>query len=86
MCDGFFYVIQLAPDVAPQRIKLGWALDAAKRLKEHRCAAPTAVLVQSWPCARQWEKHAITAATFDGCMPLSKCFLLNQRECSGDPA
>ena len=70
--DGAFYVIQLAPDLAPRRVKLGWALDAQKRLTSHRCAAPTARLVNQWPCHRNWEGAAIRAITAVGCRALSR--------------
>ena len=57
--NGFFYVIQLVPDLDPRRIKLGFANNTKERLMQHRTAAPTAVIVKDWPCKRSWEKVAI---------------------------
>ena len=70
--SGAFYVVQLAPDLAPHRVKLGWAVDAQKRLAGHRTAAPTACLVKHWPCYRQSEGAAIRAITAVGCRALSR--------------
>jgi len=52
---GTFYVIQLIPEFDPKRIKLGFAIDLNDRLAQHRTAAPTAKVLQSWPCKRSWE-------------------------------
>lgn len=52
---GVFYVIQLVPELDPKRIKLGFAIDLKDRLLQHRTAAPTAKVLQSWPCKRSWE-------------------------------
>jgi putative transcriptional regulator len=71
---GYFYVVQLAPDVAPGRVKLGWAIDPARRLTHHRCAAPTATLVATWPCHRDWEKAAITAIATGSSMVSGEVF------------
>lgn len=56
---GFFYAIQLAPDLDLGRIKLGWAGDVPKRLRGHQISAPTAELWGSWPCDRGFEAAAI---------------------------
>lgn len=64
---GAFYVIQLVPELDPSRIKLGFAEDAQNRLTEHRTAAPTAVLLKSWPCKRSWESTVIDALASNGC-------------------
>jgi len=52
---GVFYVIQLIPELDPKRIKLGFAIDLNDRLVQHRTSAPTAKVLQSWPCKRSWE-------------------------------
>lgn len=65
--DGYFYVIQLIPELDPHRIKVGFASDANARLDAHRTSAPTAELVLTWPCKRCWEKSAIDCATKEGC-------------------
>ncbi len=64
---GFFYVIQVIPDVAPHRIKLGFASNVANRLQAHRTSAPTAEIVKCWSCTRSWEQAAIASATQTGC-------------------
>jgi hypothetical protein len=65
--SGVFYVIQLVPELDPRRIKLGFAEDVNVRLAAHRTAAPTAELIQSWPCHRSWEKTAIDCLTRADC-------------------
>lgn len=64
---GYFYVIQLIPEYSPNRIKIGFADNAEKRLAEHRTAAPTARLVKTWPCKRSWDYAAMDSITREGC-------------------
>jgi hypothetical protein len=65
--NGHFYIIQVVPEFAPHRVKLGFASDTQARLDAHRTSAPTAKLIKSWPCKRSWEVCAITSVTRDGC-------------------
>lgn len=65
--DGQFYIIQLVPDLDPNRIKLGFATDVSARLDAHRTSAPTAKLVKAWRCRRSWEIAAIASITREGC-------------------
>ena len=58
---GFFYVIQLIPELDARRIKLGFAYDVNDRLTQHRTSAPTAKLLKAWPCKRSWEGTVIDA-------------------------
>jgi len=62
----FFYVIQLVPELAPLRVKLGFANDMSDRLAQHRTSAPTATIVKTWPCRRTWEVTAMDALTAGG--------------------
>jgi hypothetical protein len=62
---GFFYLIQLVPEALPNRVKIGFADDAEKRLGEHRTAAPTAKLLRKWPCKRSWDYAAMDSITRD---------------------
>ena len=71
---GFFYVIQLVPDLDPKRVKLGFASNVATRLAEHRTAAPTAKLLKLWPCKRNWERTAIDALAVGGRLILNEVF------------
>ena len=66
---GNFYVIQLEPEHDCGRFKVGFAVSIAERLRSHRCAAPFAKLVKSWPCRRVWERTAIDCVTA-GCEQL----------------
>jgi predicted GIY-YIG superfamily endonuclease len=63
---GFFYVIQLEPDHDPGRFKVGFTMDLDARLQRHRCAAPFAQYLNTWPCKRIWERAAIDRAA-EGC-------------------
>ena len=64
---GVFYVIQLVPELDPRKLKLGFAESLEQRLGQHRTAAPTAKVLQAWPCERSWELTAIDALTSVGC-------------------
>ena len=44
---GYFYLMQLVPEVLPNRIKIGFADNVERRLNEHRTAAPTAKLLRA---------------------------------------
>lgn len=61
---GFFYVIQIVPDLDPNRVKLGYARNVGQRLQQHRTTSPTAKLVEHWPCKATWEQEAIDCITF----------------------
>lgn len=63
---GVFYLLRLEPDHDPTRFKVGFASNLNERLRQHRCSAPFAELVKTWPCRRLWEKTAIECVT-DGC-------------------
>lgn len=60
---GFFYIVQLIPELAENRIKLGFATNVENRLKAHKTTAPTAILVKSWPSDKEWERSAIVSVT-----------------------
>lgn len=64
---GFFYLIQLVPELLPERVKLGFADNVEKRLNEHRTAAPTATLLKAWPCKRSWDYAAMDSITRENC-------------------
>jgi len=64
---GVFYLIRLIPEFDPRRIKLGFADEIASRLAQHRTAAPTAVLVRTWPCKRSWEGTVIDCLAGTAC-------------------
>ncbi len=70
LANSVFYIIQLAPDLKPGRVKLGFTSVVAERLAEHQVSAPTAVLYHTWPCHRSWEKAAIASLTRAGCTML----------------
>ena len=65
--SGYFYVIQLVPEALPNRVKIGYTDNLAKRLAEHQTAAPTARLLQSWACKRSWDYAAMDSMTREGC-------------------
>ncbi len=64
---GVFYIIQLIPEVLPNRVKIGYTDDLKKRLNEHRTAAPTAKVIGSWPCKRSWDQAAMDCITKENC-------------------
>ena len=56
---GVFYLIQLEPEYDPGRFKVGFAASMPERLRQLRCSAPFATIIQAWPCRRLWERTAI---------------------------
>lgn len=64
---GVFYVIQVVPELAPGRVKLGFTENLEKRLAEHRTSAPTAQALANWGCRRAWERTVMDALTSTGC-------------------
>ena len=68
--SGFFYVIQLIPELDTRRVKLGFARDVAQRLGTHRCTCPGAVAVKTWRCQFAWEVCAMDSVTREGCRRL----------------
>ncbi len=69
--DGYFYIIQLVPELAPNRVKLGYTNDILARLNAHRTSAPTATLIKYWQCRRSWEIAAIDSVTRCECQLIS---------------
>ncbi|MBN4054818.1 GIY-YIG nuclease family protein [Nitrospira defluvii] len=64
---GYFYLIQLVPEVLPDRIKIGYTDNLENRLKEHQTSAPTAKLLKSWRCKRAWDQAAMDSITRSDC-------------------
>ncbi len=64
---GFFYLIQLVPELAPNRVKIGYTDNLDTRLREHQTSAPTAKLIRSWRCKRAWDQAAMDSITRSGC-------------------
>ncbi len=62
---GVFYLIQLEPEHDPGRFKVGFASNMPERLRNHRCSAPFAEIVDTWRCHKLWEKTAIDCVTQD---------------------
>ena len=66
---GVFYLVQLEPEHDPLRFKVGFASNMSDRLRSLRCSAPFALILDTWPCHRLWEKTAIDCITH-GCEKL----------------
>jgi hypothetical protein len=64
---GYFYIIKLVPELDPKRIKLGYTNDLKDRLNQHKTAAPTATIIKSWPCKREWETTVIDSLSSINC-------------------
>lgn len=60
---GFFYIVQSAPDLDPNRVKLGFATDPQGRLADYRTLSPTAHMLDTWPCRSSWERAATASIT-----------------------
>jgi len=66
---GVFYVVQLEPVHDPGRFKAGFTVEIEGRLQKHRCSAPYAQCLKTWPCRRTWERAAMDCIT-DKCEQL----------------
>ncbi|WKN41846.1 hypothetical protein [Tunicatimonas pelagia] len=66
---GVFYLVQLEPEFDPGRFKLGFATNIAERLRSHKCSAPFAKIIETWPAHTLWERTAIDSVT-RGCEKL----------------
>lgn len=58
--SGVFYLVQFHD---PGRLKVGFTTDIDGRLRHHRCSAPFAKCIGTWPCRRTWERAAIDCVT-----------------------
>jgi hypothetical protein len=61
--DGFFYVLQVIPELDATRVKLGFTCNMTGRLQSHRTTSPTAVFIAHWPCKKPWEIAAMASIT-----------------------
>lgn len=61
--SGYFYIIQLEPELDPRRLKLGFAASVDGRIRKHRTSAPFSKVLASWPCKLLWEKTVIDCLT-----------------------
>jgi len=64
--SGYFYLVELEPAHDPGRFKVGFTAELEGRIRKHRCSAPFARYVKTWPSRRLWERAAIDCTT-DGC-------------------
>lgn len=65
--SGYFYAVQIVPELDPKRVKLGFATDPETRLSAYKTVAPSAQIVKSWPCRKRWEETIIDSITRIGC-------------------
>jgi len=64
---GYFYLIQLVPEILPERVKIGYTDNIQQRLSQHRTAAPTSTLLKSWGCKRTWDQAAMDSISRKDC-------------------
>ena len=60
---GYFYIIQVIPELLPNRVKIGYTDNLETRLKEHQTSAPTAIYIGHWKCKRSWDQAAMDCIT-----------------------
>jgi hypothetical protein len=65
--EGFLYIVQLVPELDPERIKIGFAGDVDARLSTYRTSNPNAKAMKTWPCKRGWERTAADCLTQAHC-------------------
>lgn len=64
---GYFYILQLLPELFPERVKIGYTDNLETRLREHQTAAPTARYLKSWECKRSWDQTVMDSITRKDC-------------------
>ena len=64
---GVFYIIQIVPELDPNRLKFGFAANVQERLAQHRTSAPTGCILRSWPSRRTWEPTLLDCLASRGC-------------------
>jgi len=64
---GYFYIIQLIPEVMHNRVKIGYTDNLETRLREHQTAAPTAQFLGHWKCKRSWDQAAMDSIIREDC-------------------
>lgn len=69
---GEFYIVQIIPDIYPQRIKMGFSGNIIGRLATYLTVSPTADVLGVWPCMRSMEGNAIAYLTKEGCKQLGE--------------
>lgn len=60
---GHFYIIQVSPDVHPNRIEIGFVDKYEQFLLQRQATVPTAKVLRAWQCKQSWEMTAIAALT-----------------------
>lgn len=68
---GWFYVIQLTPDLKPERLKFGFSRRPLNRLDGHRVSAPSAVILKTYPAVWADEVPCIASVVNPQCLPLT---------------
>src|SRR5215475_5962093 len=64
---GYFYIVQLVPELMPNRVKIGYTDNLEQRLREHQTSAPTARYVKYWACKRSWDQCVMDSITRSDC-------------------
>jgi hypothetical protein len=64
---GYFYIIQVVPELMPNRVKIGYTDNLDQRLREHQTSAPTARFAKHWECKRSWDQAVMDSITREGC-------------------
>jgi len=47
------YLVQLLPDLSPNRVKIGYTADILARIRDFKTTCPDLKLVKTWQCSRQ---------------------------------
>jgi hypothetical protein len=68
---GWFYVIQLIPDLKPDRLKFGFSQNFTNRLNGHRVSSPTACVLKTYPCVWADEIPCIASVVNQNCHRLT---------------
>lgn len=64
---GYFYIIQVVPELLPNRVKIGYTDNLEQRLREHQTSAPTARIIGYWECKRSWDQSVMDSITRENC-------------------
>jgi hypothetical protein len=65
--ENVFYIIQLFPEISPNRIKLGFTSNIEQRKRNYITICPTMKVIKTWKCSAEWEQAVIAQSITGDC-------------------
>jgi len=70
--NGYFYIVQLLPEDAPNIIKLGYTRSIKSRMIAYHTICSAAHVIKSWQCPARWERAATAYMAGEGCQAIGR--------------